>query len=245
MHSPASPSQPRKASEQRRTTKPIMEKRRRARINNSLNELKNLILDYNKSKDTARHNKLEKADILEMAVRHVQMLHRQTSVQRAAVDPNVSDKFRAGYMECAKEVSRYLSRSESVDGSVRQCLLSHLSQTSPVAGRTSPMETATPTAMTAVTVAAQKYFGNPQVQLVPTRLPSGEIALVVPKNGSDISVNCNTLNVLGSSGILSPAASERSVTSPMPLLTSVLVQTPPPPPMDLVAGGDGPVWRPW
>lgn len=33
------------ASEHRRATKPIMEKRRRARINNSLNELKNLILE--------------------------------------------------------------------------------------------------------------------------------------------------------------------------------------------------------
>lgn len=33
------------ASEHRRATKPIMEKRRRARINTSLNELKSLILD--------------------------------------------------------------------------------------------------------------------------------------------------------------------------------------------------------
>jgi len=33
------------ASEYRRAIKPIMEKRRRARINNSLNELKSLILD--------------------------------------------------------------------------------------------------------------------------------------------------------------------------------------------------------
>lgn len=32
-------------SEHRRATKPIMEKRRRARINHSLNELKSLILD--------------------------------------------------------------------------------------------------------------------------------------------------------------------------------------------------------
>ena len=51
----------------RRSNKPIMEKRRRARINNCLNELKTLILDATK-KDPARHSKLEKADILEKTV---------------------------------------------------------------------------------------------------------------------------------------------------------------------------------
>lgn len=41
------------ASEHRRATKPIMEKRRRARINSSLNELKSLILDA-LNKDVSR-----------------------------------------------------------------------------------------------------------------------------------------------------------------------------------------------
>lgn len=38
-------SQNRRPNENRRSNKPIMEKRRRARINNCLNELKGLILD--------------------------------------------------------------------------------------------------------------------------------------------------------------------------------------------------------
>ncbi|CAG03203.1 unnamed protein product, partial [Tetraodon nigroviridis] len=56
------------AAELRKTMKPLMEKRRRARINDSLNKLKNLIIPLT-GRDKIRHSKLEKADILEMAVR--------------------------------------------------------------------------------------------------------------------------------------------------------------------------------
>lgn len=54
-----------------------MEKRRRARINQSLAILKALILEStkNQSKTTdgqTKHTKLEKADILELTVRHFQ-----------------------------------------------------------------------------------------------------------------------------------------------------------------------------
>uniref|UniRef100_A0A8D2QH38 BHLH domain-containing protein n=1 Tax=Zonotrichia albicollis TaxID=44394 RepID=A0A8D2QH38_ZONAL len=50
-------------------------KRRRARINESLGQLKTLILDALK-KDSSRHSKLEKADILEMTVKHLRSLQR-------------------------------------------------------------------------------------------------------------------------------------------------------------------------
>uniref|UniRef100_A0A8C3HS34 BHLH domain-containing protein n=1 Tax=Chrysemys picta bellii TaxID=8478 RepID=A0A8C3HS34_CHRPI len=55
------------AAELRKTLKPLMEKRRRARINESLNQLKTLILPLI-GKDSSRYSKLEKADILEMTV---------------------------------------------------------------------------------------------------------------------------------------------------------------------------------
>uniref|UniRef100_A0A8C7WXJ7 BHLH domain-containing protein n=1 Tax=Oryzias sinensis TaxID=183150 RepID=A0A8C7WXJ7_9TELE len=59
----------RRAGESARlSSKPIMEKRRRARINESLAQLKSLILDALK-KDSCRHSKLEKADILEMTAK--------------------------------------------------------------------------------------------------------------------------------------------------------------------------------
>ncbi|KAH9418663.1 oxysterol-binding protein hes1 [Dermatophagoides pteronyssinus] len=114
-----------KASEHRRITKPIMEKKRRARINNSLNELKALILDA-LNKDPSRHSKLEKADILEMTVRHLQKLQRQQIAATIVNDTTQLNKYRAGYSECANEVGRYMGSMDGVDQSLRQRILGHL-----------------------------------------------------------------------------------------------------------------------
>lgn len=57
---------------ERRSNKPIMEKKRRSRINQCLDELKTLILETDNER--SRHSKLEKADILEMTVRYLQTL---------------------------------------------------------------------------------------------------------------------------------------------------------------------------
>ncbi|AWP09534.1 BHLH-WRPW transcription factor [Scophthalmus maximus] len=116
------PDKPKNASEHRKSSKPIMEKRRRARINESLGQLKTLILDALK-KDSSRHSKLEKADILEMTVKHLRNLQR---VQMSA-DATVLGKYRAGFNECMNEVTRFLSTSEGVNTEVRSRLLSHLS----------------------------------------------------------------------------------------------------------------------
>nr|XP_029711295.1 uncharacterized protein LOC109411306 [Aedes albopictus] len=92
----------------KRTNKPLMEKRRRARINQSLAILKALILESTvktKSGDgQTKHSKLEKADILELTVRHFQR-HRN-------LDNPAIDKYRAGYTDCAREVARYLATPE-------------------------------------------------------------------------------------------------------------------------------------
>lgn len=116
-----------RAAEIRRQTKPIMEKKRRARINNSLDELKRLILDALK-KDPARHSKLEKADILEMTVMYLKDQQRRQMAVAAAVDPSVADKFRAGFQECAAEVNRYLGGLPAVDKSIKERLVGHVSQ---------------------------------------------------------------------------------------------------------------------
>lgn len=56
-----------------------MEKKRRARINDSLETLKQILLEskttLKESKNGQRTAKLEKADILEMTVQHLQHLH--------------------------------------------------------------------------------------------------------------------------------------------------------------------------
>lgn len=44
-----------------------------------------------------KHSKLEKADILELTVRHLQ--------RQKTLNSTVVDKYRAGFQECAREVS--------------------------------------------------------------------------------------------------------------------------------------------
>ncbi|XP_048361462.1 transcription factor HES-1 [Sphaerodactylus townsendi] len=113
------------AAEHRKSSKPIMEKRRRARINESLAQLKSLILDALK-KDSSRHSKLEKADILEMTVKHLRNLQRAQMTAALNTDPSVLGKYRAGFSECVNEVTRFLSTCEGVNTEVRTRLLGHL-----------------------------------------------------------------------------------------------------------------------
>ncbi|XP_061490533.1 transcription factor HES-1 [Rhineura floridana] len=121
----ATPDKPRTASDHRKSSKPIMEKRRRARINESLGQLKTLILDALK-KDSSRHSKLEKADILEMTVKHLRNLQRTQMTAVLNTDPTVLGKYRAGFNECMNEVTRFLSTCEGVNTEVRTRLLGHL-----------------------------------------------------------------------------------------------------------------------
>lgn len=70
--------------------KPLMEKKRRARINDSLETLKEILLKNTVAvTQGTRPTKLEKADILEMTVRYLKMLHkRNTTVSTAAPIPS-------------------------------------------------------------------------------------------------------------------------------------------------------------
>lgn len=62
----------------RKIRKPKIEKFRRARINSSLESLKEILLRNTISiPQGSRPTKLEKADILEMTVRYVEMLHEK------------------------------------------------------------------------------------------------------------------------------------------------------------------------
>ncbi|XP_068772451.1 transcription factor HES-2 [Struthio camelus] len=90
------------AAELRKTLKPLMEKRRRARINESLNQLKTLILPLI-GKDSSRYSKLEKADILEMTVQFLK------EVPAAPAAPEPSESFCAGYRACLARLGALLA----------------------------------------------------------------------------------------------------------------------------------------
>ncbi|KAI4536792.1 hypothetical protein MG293_012995 [Ovis ammon polii] len=119
------PDQPRSVTEHRKSSKPVMEKRRRARINESLAQLQSLLLDALR-KESSRRSKLEKADILELTVRHLQSLRRVQVTAALRSDPAILGKYRAGFHECLAEVNRFLAGCEGVPADVRSRLLGHL-----------------------------------------------------------------------------------------------------------------------
>uniref|UniRef100_A0A2K6LEK5 Hes family bHLH transcription factor 4 n=1 Tax=Rhinopithecus bieti TaxID=61621 RepID=A0A2K6LEK5_RHIBE len=75
---------------------------------------------------SSRHSKLEKADILEMTVRHLRSLRRVQVTAALSADPAVLGKYRAGFHECLAEVNRFLADCEGVPADVRSRLLGHL-----------------------------------------------------------------------------------------------------------------------
>lgn len=111
----------------------MLERKRRARINRCLDELKELMSSALAS-EGENLTKLEKADVLELTVRHLHKLRERqalglnssTSSPSSPTSSNGQDKFRAGFTHCAAEVSRYLATSTGLDVTVGQRLLSHL-----------------------------------------------------------------------------------------------------------------------
>ncbi|XP_078697058.1 transcription factor HES-1-B-like isoform X2 [Branchiostoma floridae x Branchiostoma belcheri] len=186
QHTPAMEKQKdNRPSEGRKSSKPIMEKRRRARINDSLNQLKTLILDALK-KDSSRHSKLEKADILEMTVKHLRNLQRQHVAAAVSTDPNVLGQYRAGFNECMTEVSSFLGSASTVETEVHQRLLNHLAgcchNVSPVTSTyTSP--TVLPTAAAAASGPAMAHGRPVQVQV-----PAAASATALPVAASTVNL---------------------------------------------------------
>lgn len=132
----------------RKIKKPVIERRRRERINDSLNQLKSLLLSE-MNKDETQYSKMEKADILEMAVTYLKGSQQQQ--QRAPLKPRNGDeviRYRDGFKECAHEVTRYLEGVQGVASDVTCRLMDHLSQQIRPSSQTGNVtNTATPTAL--------------------------------------------------------------------------------------------------
>lgn len=108
----------------RKVMKPMLERKRRARINRCLDELKELMVTALQS-EGENVSKLEKADILELTVRHLHKLRRQQRLAHA--NPVIhEDRFRAGFTHAANEVSRVLASIPGVDITLGTKLMTHL-----------------------------------------------------------------------------------------------------------------------
>lgn len=111
----------------RKRRRGIIEKRRRDRINSSLSELRRLVPAAFEKQGSA---KLEKAEILQMTVDHLKVLHSKAGLNGYNLDTAAlaMDYRSVGFRECAAEVARYLVTIEGMDiqDPLRLRLLSHL-----------------------------------------------------------------------------------------------------------------------
>lgn len=119
-----------KTQHYRKVTKPLLERKRRARMNLYLDELKDLIVDTMDAQGD-QVSKLEKADILELTVNYLKTQQQQRlacgtaststsqtttmSTSPAATNHVNFDKFRAGYTQAAYEVSHIFSTVPGLD----------------------------------------------------------------------------------------------------------------------------------
>uniref|UniRef100_A0A4X1VPH4 Hes related family bHLH transcription factor with YRPW motif like n=2 Tax=Sus scrofa TaxID=9823 RepID=A0A4X1VPH4_PIG len=110
----------------RKKRRGIIEKRRRDRINSSLSELRRLVPTAFEKQGSS---KLEKAEVLQMTVDHLKMLHATGGTGFFDARALAVDFRSIGFRECLTEVIRYLGVLEgpsSRTDPVRIRLLSHL-----------------------------------------------------------------------------------------------------------------------
>ncbi|NXY92036.1 HES6 protein, partial [Alcedo cyanopectus] len=136
------------------TRKPLVEKKRRARINESLQELRLLLAD------SEFQAKLENAEVLELTVRRVQAVLERRSLGEclrgdggegpAGAEPHpapfsisrgpeggqlhheASERFAAGYIQCMHEVHTFVSGCPGIDATTAAELLNHLLESMPL-----------------------------------------------------------------------------------------------------------------
>ncbi|NXI42799.1 HES6 protein, partial [Galbula dea] len=110
----------------RRTRKPLVEKKRRARINESLQELRLLLAD------SEFQAKLENAEVLELTVRRVQAVLERRSFEGGRLHREASERFAAGYIQCMHEVHTFVSSCPGIDATTAAELLNHLLESMPL-----------------------------------------------------------------------------------------------------------------
>lgn len=237
----------------RKVKKPLMEKRRRARINQCLSELKNLVLQAYSSAppNQQRASKLEKADILEMTVQYVRS---QASVGTASpsMDQQLASSRRAyidGYSHCAQTALQLVPPQD------RPALMSQLS--SGLSERLKSIASPPSSALTLSIPPAYPPGYNQASQPTPPFTFSNNFAVSQPETASSIASAHSLISPASNSGCDSPCESTYSSassgfgsTSSASYTVAVTTEssgllTPVTPSSKNVKVNTGPIWRPW
>lgn len=150
-----------KTYQYRKVMKPMLERKRRARINKCLDELKDIMVEC-LTQEGEHITRLEKADILELTVEHMKKLRaqKQLRINYQQQDPKltVAESFRAGYVHAANEVSKALSSVPGINIDLGTQLMSHLGH------RLNYLQVVVPTATSANTSIFPNDYHHHQIQ---------------------------------------------------------------------------------
>ncbi|KAI1893998.1 hypothetical protein AGOR_G00129470 [Albula goreensis] len=149
------------AKEERKLRKPLIERKRRERINNCLDQLKETVVGAFR----LDQSKLEKADILEMTVKHLQNIQSNKYAADPTLGLEAQQKYSTGYIQCMHEVHNLLLTCEWMDKTLGSRLLNHLLKSLPRS-----TEDASQPAAGSVTPVPQHIHGSPRQG---TPAPSG------------------------------------------------------------------------
>ncbi|KAM9358839.1 hairy-related 8.2 [Symphorus nematophorus] len=114
------------AKEDRKLRKPLIERKRRERINNCLDQLKETVIGAFR----LDQSKLEKADILEMTVKHLQNI-QSNKLNDPTISLEAQQKYSTGYIQCMHEVHNMLLTCDWMDKTLGSRLLNHLLKSLP------------------------------------------------------------------------------------------------------------------
>lgn len=177
-----------------------------------------------------------------MTVKHLQAVQRQQVTSAVTNDAGVMQRFRSGFSECAGEVNRFVGRLPGVDQGVKQRLMGHLASCVTGIPHVNPNSTIPPTqqppqpqiqhqpstsAVLPPTSPVEDLNNNgSRLQMYPSRLASGELALVLPLQ-SPTHASAFTAVTRSSVASLSPPLQQPTPVSPLHIQTNC---SPPPQP---------------
>ncbi|XP_051521691.1 transcription cofactor HES-6-like [Myxocyprinus asiaticus] len=123
------------AKEERKLRKPLIERKRRERINHCLDQLRETVVGAFR----LDQSKLEKADILEMTVKHLQNI-QSTKVSDTVLDTEAQQRYSTGYIQCMQEVHNLLLSCDWMDKTLGSRLLNHLLKSLPRTAKDCPQQ---------------------------------------------------------------------------------------------------------
>ncbi|XP_067659295.1 enhancer of split mgamma protein-like [Haliotis asinina] len=110
----------------RKGRKLMAEKRRRARINQCLTEIKGIVCGAHQRNDP-NYDKMEKAEILETTVDYLRNVRKINTTHRH-VKEAVQARFQNGFSKCAEEILSYIQSLQGVSDNVHRQLRKHISR---------------------------------------------------------------------------------------------------------------------